>query len=297
VKSYKDLAGGDVSGIVAQVQEQARRVERRLAAVKHTVAVMSGKGGVGKTVVAVNLAASLAQKGLAVGLLDADINGPSAAKMLGVRGATLKMGQNSLEPARADLGIAVMSMDLLLPADETPVTWDASTRQDAFTWRSIMEVTALRELLSDTEWGTLDCLVIDLPPGPERMQNLASVLPSLEGSIAVTIPSEVSRLVVKKAVTVARDSLSAPIIGLVCNMAYYVCPSCGAREMLFSGGSGEDVAADVGVSLLAEIPFDPRLAAMSDQGTPLVTAAPDAPAAHAFRQMAGALEELWDRKP
>lgn len=296
MKLYKDLANGDGgSGIVAQVQEQAQRVQSRLAGIKRTVAVMSGKGGVGKTAVTVNLAASLAQQGFGVGVLDADINGPSAAKMLGVRGAPLKLGTDSLEPARSDQGIAVMSMDLLLPTDEAPVIWDASTQLDAFTWRSIMEATALRELLSDTQWGQLDYLLIDLPPGPERMQNLASVLPTLGGSIVVTIPSQVSRLVVKKAVTVAHSCSNAPIIGLVCNMAYYACASCGAREALFSGDSGEDVALDVGIPLLAEIPFDPRLAAMSDQGTPFATALPDTPAAKAFHRMARALEDSWSR--
>lgn len=295
MKSYKDLAGSDGgSGIVAQVQEQAQRVQRRVASIKHTIAVMSGKGGVGKTSVAVNLAASLAQQGHAVGVLDADINGPTVAKMLGVRGVPLVLGTDSLEPARAHLGILVMSMDLLLPSDEVPVRWDAPSQQDVFTWRGIMEVTALRELLSDTRWGKLDYLLIDLPPGPERMQNLASVLPTLGGSIVVTIPSQVSRLVVKKAVTVALDTLSAPFIGLVCNMAYHICHSCGAREALFPGSSGEDVAADVGIPLLAEIPFDPRLAAISDQGLPLVMAAPDSPATEAFRNMARAVEGFWD---
>jgi ATP-binding protein involved in chromosome partitioning len=296
VKSYKQLAGSDGgSGIVAQVQGQAQRVQNRLADIKHTVAVMSGKGGVGKTAVAVNLAASLAQAGYAVGVLDADINGPSVAKMLGVRDASIKLGADSLQPARSQLGIAVMSMDLLLPSEDAPVVWNAPTQQDAFTWRGIMEVTALREMLSDTEWGSLDYLLIDLPPGPERMQNLASVLPTLGGSIVVTIPSQVSRLVVKKAVRVTQDTLSTPIVGLVCNMAYYLCPSCGDREPLFSDASGEDVAADIGVPLLGEVPFDPRLAAASDDGMPLVTVAPDAPATQAFHQMAQALEQFWSR--
>ncbi|MBI2855949.1 MAG: P-loop NTPase, partial [Chloroflexi bacterium] len=231
MKSYKDLTVGDGgSAIVAQVQEQARRVQSRLADVRYTVAVMSGKGGVGKTAIAVNLAASLAQLGYAVGVLDADINGPSVAKMLGVQGAPLRLREDALEPVRAHLGIVVMSMGLLLPSEEAPVVWDAPTQQDAFTWRGIMEATALRELLSDTQWGKLDYLLIDMPPGPEGMQNLASVLPTLKGSIVVTIPSGVSRIVVKKAVTVARETLSAPVIGLVSNMAYYICPSCGARE-------------------------------------------------------------------
>lgn len=297
MKSYKDLAGSDGgSGIVAQVQEQAQRIQSRLASIRHTVAVMSGKGGVGKTAVAVNLAASLAQLGYAVGVLDADINGPSVAKMLGVRGASLRPGASFVEPVRSQQGIAVMSMDLLLPGDATPVRWDAPTNQDSFTWRGIMEVTALRELLSDTQWGPLDYLIIDLPPGPERMQNVSSVLPTLGGSIVVTIPSEVSLLVVKKAVTVARDALSAPLIGLVCNMAYHLCPSCGARETLFSGPSAQEMARDLGVLLLAEVPFDPRLAEVGDQGVPLAVAAPDAPAAAAFRQVAQALEGFWGRE-
>lgn len=295
MKTYRELEGRDGgSGIAAQVEEQAERVQRRLAGIKHTVAVMSGKGGVGKTAVAVNLAASLAQAGHAVGVLDADLNGPSAAMMLGVRGAAPRLGADSLEPARARLGIAVMSMDLLLPSDQAPVTWDAPTQQNAFAWRGIMEITALRELLGDTRWGELDYLLIDLPPGPERMQDLASVLSAPSASIVVTIPSEVSRLVVKKAISTARDAFGGSPMGLVSNMAYYVCPSCGAREPLFSHSSGEEVADDLGIPLLAEVPFDPRLTAAGDAGRLLVEDSPDSPAAAAFRLVAKGVEGFWE---
>src|SRR4029434_9635009 len=153
--------------VLAQVQQQVARLQERLHSVRHIVAVVSGKGGVGKSTVTVNLATAYAMQGHRVGILDADINGPSVAKMLGVRGYTPQVTPHGVTPATGALEMRVMSMDLFLPDDATPVLWKAPTQQEAFVWRSTMEMTALRELLTDTVWGELDCLFLDLPPGTD----------------------------------------------------------------------------------------------------------------------------------
>src|SRR5690606_37549612 len=172
----------------------------RLSTIANVVAVMSGKGGVGKSTVTANLAAVLAQRGLSVGVLDADINGSSIARITGVLGSEIRQTENGVVPAVATPGFKVMSVDLFLSADGEPVVWDAPTQRDAFRWRTMMEMAALREFLSDTEWGELDFLLIDLPPGSERLPNLAGLVPRLAGSIVVTIPSDVSQFVVQKAI-------------------------------------------------------------------------------------------------
>jgi ATP-binding protein involved in chromosome partitioning len=160
-------------------------------------------------------------------------------------------------------------MDLLLPHDETPVRWQALTQTDAYVWRSSMEATALREFLSDTVWGDLDILFLDLPPGTDRIATLAGILPGLTGLILVTIPSEVSHLVVRKSLALARD-LRIPVLGLIENMAGYYCQSCETVGELFRPGHGPRLACDFGIRFLGEIPFDPRLARSGDSGLPFV---------------------------
>ena len=234
MKTYKELPSDAGSNIIGQVTAQVNRVQKRLASVKHTVAIMSGKGGVGKSSLTANLATALTLKGNTVGVVDADINGPTLAKMMGVRDATLEYTPAGVKPAFTALGTKLISMDLLLAEDDAPVLWNAHTQKDAFTWRSTMEVSALREFIADTEWGALDYLLLDLPPGTDRLPNVAELIPDLGGVVVVTIPSEVSQLIVKKSVTMARDILKVPIIGVVENMASYICQHCGEEEPLFS---------------------------------------------------------------
>ena len=233
MKTYNDLPSDAGSNIIGQVTAQANRLQQRLASVKHTVAIMSGKGGVGKSALTANLAAALALKGNTVGVVDADINGPTLAKMMGVRNVTLEYASTGVKPAVTALGTKLISMDLLLAEDDAPVLWNAHSQKDAFTWRTTMEVGALREFIADTEWGDLDYLLLDLPPGTDRLPNVAELVPNLDGVIVVTIPSEVSQLIVKKSVTMARDILQIPIIGVVENMACYVCQHCGEEEPSF----------------------------------------------------------------
>jgi ATP-binding protein involved in chromosome partitioning len=288
VKGYRDVAGDGGSNIVGQVAAQQARLVARMATIRATVAVVSGKGGVGKSSVTANLAGALAARGLAVGALDADLNGPSLGKMLGVRGQTLTFAPDGVHPAVSADGIRVLSMDLLLPGDDTPVVWEAPTQADAHTWRGTMEGTALREFLMDTAWGALDVLLLDLPPGADRLPTLLDLLPGLTGAVVVTIPSGVSHLVVRRAMTLARER-GAHLLGLIENMAGYVCPTCGALGPLFDGPGGEATAAQHGVPFLGRVPFDPRLAAAADRGRPFVLEHPDSPTGRALGGIAQAL--------
>ena len=292
MKSYKELPNDAGSNIVGQVTAQADRIQKRLASVKHTVAVMSGKGGVGKSSLTANLATALTLKGNTVGVVDADINGPTLAKMMGVRNATLEYTPTGVRPAITALGTKLISMDLLLAEDDAPVIWNAHTQRDAFTWRSTMEVSALREFIADTEWGNLDYLLLDLPPGTDRLPNVAELIPNLGGVVVVTIPSEVSQLIVKKSITMARDILNVPIIGVVENMAFYVCQHCGEEESLFSVEESIDRAFQQ--VILGSLPFDPRLARSSDNGTSYIDEYPDAPASKALLQVAKKIQAFFE---
>jgi ATP-binding protein involved in chromosome partitioning len=268
-KTYKDLSGDGGSNIVGQVIEQGARLRARMQHIRRKVGVVSGKGGVGKSAITVNLATAVAMQGAAVGILDADLNGPSIAKMTGVRGQRPVITAEGVQPVQGPAGVRIMSMDLLLPHDETPVTWQATTPTDAYIWRSSMEGTALREFLSDTVWGALDCLFLDLPPGTDRIATLADILPGLTGIILVTIPSEVSHLVVRKSLALARD-LKIPMLGLIENMAGYECQACQTLGDLFQPGQGLQLARDFDIRFLGELPFDPRLARSGDSGIPFV---------------------------
>jgi ATP-binding protein involved in chromosome partitioning len=285
VKKYKDILGDGGSNIVGQVEEQQSRLKARLSRVRHTVAVVSGKGGVGKSAMTANLAVAFARQGYGVGVLDADLNGPSLAKMLGVRGQQLQATEAGVAPAVTAEGLRVMSMDFLLPSDASPLTWDAPTQAEAHTWRGSMEASALRQFLTDTDWGTLDLLLLDLPPGTDRLPTVAGILPGLSGALIVTIPSEVSHLVVKKSVTAAREA-KVPILGLVENMAGYVCARCGSVGDLFRGPGGEALAAELAIPFLGAVPFDPRLAHAGDRGVPFVAAESDSPAARSLLEIA-----------
>ena len=295
MKTYEELPNDAGSNIIGQVTAQMNRLQKRLASVKHTVAIMSGKGGVGKSALTANLATALTLKGSTVGVVDADINGPTLAKMMGVRSATLEYTPAGVKPAITALGTKLISMDLLLAEDDAPVLWNAHTQKDAFTWRSTMEVGALREFVADTEWGTLDYLLLDLPPGTDRLPNVAELIPDLGGVVVVTIPSEVSQLIVKKSVTMARDILKVPIIGVVENMVFYVCQHCGEEERLFSTDETLDTAFQQ--ALLGSVPFDPRLARSGDDGTLYLDEYPDTLASKVLMEVAEKVQTFFEKSP
>src|ERR671923_1542559 len=295
-KSYHDLAGDGGSDIVGQVTAQLERLRARMQGIRATVAVVSGKGGVGKSAITVNLATAVAMAGAAVGILDADLNGPSIAKMIGVREQRPTITAEGLQPVQGPAGMRIMSMDLLLAHDETPVIWQTTTPTDAYVWRSSMEGTALREFLSDTIWGALDYLFLDLPPGTDRIATLADILPGLTGVILVTIPSEVSHLVVRKSLALARH-LKIPMLGLIENMVGYDCQYCQTVGELFRAGQGPQLAHDFGIRFLGEIPFDPRLARSCDSGIPFVAIHHDTTTGQIFQAMARELPALMRANP
>ena len=284
----------DKSNILGQVLAQRERVASRLAHVKRVIAVMSGKGGVGKSALTANLAAALAMQGKAVGVVDADLNGASAAAMLGARGQKLEIAPDGVRPAIGVCDVRVMSMDLFLPDDDTPVRWQhpGGLADDAFVWRGSMEANALREFISDTEWGELDYLLLDLPPGADRFDTVARLVPQLAdpstgGALVVTIPSQVSHLVVRRAIAAAREA-GAHLIGLIENMAGYVSESGDVVGELFPNGRGVAFADQVGVPHLGQVPFDPRLARETDAGRPFVLEHADSAAGQAILAIAAA---------
>lgn len=281
-KRYRDIAGDGGSNVAAQVAAHQEQLKIRMAGVRSTVAVMSGKGGVGKSTITTNLAAYFALQGWQVGVVDADINGPSLAKMLGVRGQRPRFDTTGVLPAVGPLGIKVISMDLFLEDDKTPVVWDGP-QAETFIWRGTMEMHTLREFLADVQWGSLDLLLIDLPPGVECLSTLCELLPDMQGTVVVTIPSAVSHLVVLKSITLVRDLLHTPVIGLVENMTTFFCPTCSDTHPLFA--QAPESATALGVPVLGQVPFDPRMAAASDRGVPYITEHGASPVGQALMQL------------
>lgn len=241
------------------------RIAERLSECGRTLAVMSGKGGVGKSFVAVHLALALARRGLRVGLLDADLNSPSVAKMLGLRGQPLRATASGLRPIPGPQGLAVQGMDFFLQGSQ-PLAWDGPAGEGSGQ-RSALEESALADLLGATEWGALDVLLIDLAPGPDRLTALVHLLPALSGAIAVTIPTEVSLLAVERSVRRAFEA-GVSMLGVVENLASSVCAHCGAEGPLFREASTDATASQLDLVVLARIPFDARAASAVDAGSP-----------------------------
>jgi ATP-binding protein involved in chromosome partitioning len=287
IRTYSEVADPAAEDVLAQVSAQERRLADRLSTIGRVVAIGSGKGGVGKSAVAANVAAALAADGLRVGAADGDLHGPSLARMLGAARGPLAVSDDGVEPAEGAAGVRVISMDLLLEDDDAPVRWREPT-MGGFIWQSTLETGALRELLADVAWGRLDVLVVDLPPGSDKLARLLALLPRLDALALVTTPSEAARFVVAKSARAAREA-GVETIGLVANMTAYRCPACGAEEPLYEADGARALAEATGLPIWAEVPFEPRLAAATDAGQPPVLDGAETPAVVALRALAARL--------
>ena len=254
-----------------------------LTHVRNIIAVGSGKGGVGKSTTAVNLALALAAEGLAVGVLDADVYGPSVPMMLGLSGRPDSPDGKAIEPMRAH-GIEAMSIGLLVDQD-TPMIW-----------RGPMATSALTQLLTDTRWGDLDVLVVDLPPGTGDIQlTMAQKIP-VAGAVIVTTPQDIATMDARKALKMF-EKLNIAVLGLVENMAVHVCSNCGHAEHIFGEGGAGRMSAQYGVPVLGSLPLQIGIREQGDAGTPIVAAQPGSPAALAYRAIARALLVQLDARP
>ena len=289
-RTYSEVEHGTDSELLEQVLDQRGRLSARLARVGTVVAIASGKGGVGKSVVTANLAATLATRGHRVGVLDADLNGPSLAQMLAVTDATLEDREDGVVPPSGVAGIRVMSMELLQGDKDAPLRWKEPD-SDTFLWQSSIEASALREFLADVDWGDPDYLLVDVPPGTDKIRRLLELVPTLPVVLMVTTPSEISRSVVARSIRLVREA-GVPTVALVSNMTDYICPDCGNRHPLFRGDGARRLAEDSGHPIWAEIPFDPRLEEGTDRGRPGILDNPEGEVARAFGSLAEHLEEL-----
>ena len=272
---------------MGQVAQQHDRLKERLARIGSIFAVMSGKGGVGKSTVTACLADGLTRLGVRTGVLDADLNGPCMARMMGVRDHKPSPKNGAMIAARNAYGVPVMSMDMFLPEDETPLVWEASSQQGAYTWRSMVEMSARRELLSDTDWGDLDVLLIYLPPGAERLQNLADLLPDLTGAIVVSTASQTAMTVVSRSILMALNVANVRIAGVVENMSTMICSECRCKEQMFIGTEAvEELAERHGVPYLGAIPFNVTLADFLETGRSYIEVHAGHPAANAILDVA-----------
>ena len=253
-----------------------------LLQVKHIIAVASGKGGVGKSTTAVNLALALAANGAKIGLLDADIYGPSLPTMLGVEEGTRPgvVGENAILPVMAK-GLATMSLGYLM-SENTPAVW-----------RGPMASSALQQMLNSTAWGELDCLVVDMPPGTGDIQLTLSQKVQVSGAIIVTTPQDIALLDAIKGIEMVRK-VNVPVLGIIENMALHICSQCGHEDQIFGAGGGERISKAYNTRLLGSLPLDRSIREQMDSGNPSVIAEPQGAIARHYLEIGGKVSELLD---
>jgi ATP-binding protein involved in chromosome partitioning len=266
--------------MAAKEREEDIKVSKTLAKIKNRLLVFSGKGGVGKSTVAANLALAFAMNGLKVGLLDVDIHGPNLAKMLGVEDKRMDVSTQGIKAVSVNDHLKLVSMSFLLRDPNLPVIW-----------RGPLKMKAIQQFLGDVDWGELDWLIIDSPPGTgDEPLSVAQLIPAT-GAIIVTTPQEVSLMDSRKAVAFAR-SLKLKILGIIENMSGMACPYCGKEINLFKEGGGKKVALELGVPFLGKIPIDPQIVIATDEGKPFIGSQPDSEASKAFMKIVKSIIEV-----
>ena len=256
--------------------QPARRERLELPTVAHIVAVASGKGGVGKSTTAANLAVAFARQGLKVAIFDADVYGPSVPRLFGLSGQKPKSDGGKVYPLEAH-GVKVMSIGFMI-AEDNPIVW-----------RGPMVMGALEQMLRDVAWGDIDVMVVDMPPGTGDTQLTMSQRVPLAGAVIVSTPQDIALLDARKGLNMFRK-VEVPILGLIENMSYYLCPNCGHRDESFAHGGAQRAAAEMGVPFLGEIPLELKIRMTSDAGTPIVASEPESAHARSFLDIAN---RLW----
>ncbi len=271
IGAIQDVSEVNIEIATPQAKPQAQQPEGYLTGVKYKIAVASGKGGVGKSTVSVNLAVALAKEGLKVGLLDSDIYGPSIPLMLGVTGRPEYDG-SKLKPIDK-YGVKLMSLGFLMD-DDNPVIW-----------RGPLVMRALQQLMGDVDWGELDVILFDMPPGTGDAQLTLSQSVQLDGAVIVSTPQDVALLDAVKGVKMF-EKVNVPILGIVENMSYFCCPNCDTRTDIFSSGGAKEKCAQLNIKLLGEIPLDVEIREGGDSGIPIVQGNPDNPQSKEFMNIA-----------
>lgn len=259
----------------SQEREEAEKLARQLEGIRRKLVVLSGKGGVGKSTVAANLAVSLARRNLRTGLLDVDIHGPSVPRLLGLGGSEIVTSADGMMmPVTLPDGLKVMSIGFLLRGDD-----------DAVIWRGPLKMSVIKQFLRDVEWGELDYLVIDAPPGTgDEPLSVAQLVGRVDGAIIVTTPQELALADVRRCITFCRK-VDMPVAGVIENMSSFVCPHCGKETAIFKKGGGEMLAQQTSVPFLGKIPIDPAVTEASDSGRPYVYHYPHTDTARAFEKV------------
>lgn len=268
---------------VAEIREKLA-LQDTMGRIKHKIIVLSGKGGVGKSTVATNVAVALSQKNQKVGLMDVDIHGPSIPKMLGLEGNMLRGAETGLAPIVYSDNLRVMSIGFIL-----------RTQNDAVIWRAPLKHKLIRDFLTDVKWGDLDYLIIDSPPGTgDEPLSVAQLLEDADGALVVTTPQDVALIDVRKAITFCRQ-VKLPILGVIENMSGFICPHCGKTADIFKAGGGEAMAMDMGVPFLGRIPLESKIVEAGDSGRPYLEYNRESETARAFERVIEPLLKLIPR--
>lgn len=256
-----------------KIKEEQIKISKTLEKIKNRLLVFSGKGGVGKSTVAANLAIAFSSKKMKVGLLDVDIHGPNLAKMLGVEDKRLDVSPDGIKAVNVNENLKLVSMSFLLQDPDLPVIW-----------RGPMKMKAIQQFLADVDWGELDWLIIDSPPGTgDEPLSVAQLIPAT-GAIIVTTPQEISLMDSRKAIAFARK-LNLKILGIIENMSGMVCPYCGKKIDVFKEGGGQKAAIELGVPFLGKIPLDPQIVTLGDEGKAFINTQPNSDASQAFMKI------------
>jgi len=264
-------------GQITAMQDQ--RLKENMGRIRHKVLVMSGKGGVGKTTVAVNFAFQLASMGSRVGILDVDIHGPNIAKMLGIEGRMIVAAGGCIEPVSVSSNLKAVSISMFSENIDQP-----------FIWRGPRKMAAIKQFLSDVNWGDLDYLIIDSPPGTgDEPLSVCQLIPDIDGAVIVTTPQDVAVLDSRKSIMFAR-ALEIPVLGIIENMSGFVCPHCRKAVALFGQGGGEKAAYEMHVPFLGSIPLDPQVVNQGDSGHPYVQSDIDTAAVSAMKAIINQIE-------